>query len=434
MKKKKGLLYYARLVLTVLLIFILLSRLSRSLTAFATEGSGSGSESVESVTLTPAQTLALYGTQIPCLLYTSRNGTQLSVTFDYAFPLSDVGYMDDGGGFEYSNVYGSIQESVGRSQIASYISDMNALVYIASSSQWGGTNILPYVQSNMTPLPPQIHFPFSVSLSEIGGMEQAVLYPSYHNTFNTSNVNYNTCTLTVITDPNQTFHAIKGNTYGGVDTPADFVLPTYPYYNSSYDPNSGMTSSVPVDQTRLQYFSGFYFDMYDEYSSYDIRGFTLDAFGITSTQTNSNDLWLIISCPTLYGYNPPVVTTSETYPLATFPTETFPLDTSVSYDPFQIINNNTNTQINQLNLIIGQLNLIYAQLVANGRLGLDLDLGWNPSLQDGETPSFYGTDVQSEMVAIVSGHTTATVPVEYNSRFVKSAFSYIWDNVPFAMY
>ena len=161
--------------------------------SYATDG-----EPDTSITLTVAQTLALYGTQIPCLLYNSRGGTQLSVTFDYAFQLSSVGYMDEGGGFDYSDVYGSIQESVGRSQIASYISDMEALVYIASSSQWGGTNISPYVQSNLSPLPPQIHFPFSISLSQIGGMEQAILYPTYHNTFNTQNVNYNNSKRTCI--------------------------------------------------------------------------------------------------------------------------------------------------------------------------------------------------------------------------------------------
>ena len=363
--------------------------------SYATDG-----EPDTSITLTVAQTLALYGTQIPCLLYNSRGGTQLSVTFDYAFQLSSVGYMDEGGGFDYSDVYGSIQESVGRSQIASYISDMEALVYIASSSQWGGTNISPYVQSNLSPLPPQIHFPFSISLSQIGGMEQAILYPTYHNTFNTQNVNYNTCTLTVITDPNQTFHAIKGDTYGGVDTPADFALPTYPYYDSYYDPDTGMTSHIPLDQTRLQYFSGFYFDMYDEYSSYDIRGMTLDAFGITSTQTNSNDLWLIVSCPTLYGYTPPVVTTTETIPTATFPTATFP--TSTTYDPLKIINDNSNTIISQLNTIIGQLNAIYNRMVAQGQIPVDLV----PADQLHTLP----TGVETQLHQAIQGFTTSRLP------------------------
>ena len=95
MKKKHDLLWWLRVILLCGCIGCLFFRCSDMLNAYASD----------SVTLTPAQTLALYGTQIQGLLRTERLGSQIPITFDYAFPLDSVGYMDDGGGFSPSNVY-----------------------------------------------------------------------------------------------------------------------------------------------------------------------------------------------------------------------------------------------------------------------------------------------------------------------------------------
>ena len=65
-------------------------------TAYA-DGPVDHPDSTHAVTLTPAQTLALFGTEIQGILYPTKNGSPVSVTFDYAFPLNSIGDMDSGG-------------------------------------------------------------------------------------------------------------------------------------------------------------------------------------------------------------------------------------------------------------------------------------------------------------------------------------------------
>lgn len=418
MKKKRGILYWLKVIVAIFMIFILMYRCSHNygLTAHA-EGPSSHPDSTHAVTLTPAQTLALFGTEIQGILYPTQNGSPVTITFDYAFPLSSIGYMDSGGGFDTDVAYQNIWSTYSnRQSVAEYLGESNGLVYVASSSQWGGVDTSPYGASQTV----QLHCPFSIDLSDITGIRQDVLYSTASGSLSYWEFNSTGNIMTVLSDPNYSMGAILSNAQrNGIRRATYISMPTYPYYSSSGS----------VDETALQYFTLFQ-NFYQSDSSFNIRGFTIDCYNVTNGSSGT-DLWVILTCPTLYNYNPPPETTvattrpAETIPVATYPVETMP--PAYTDTPQNILNQNLITNNYQLNLIIGQLNLIYAKLCAEGELGLDVDLGWHPDLQDGENLPYYDTDIQSQMYDIINGHTTATVP-NFDTSFVKDGYDFLTDN------
>ena len=410
MKSKRGILYWLRVVLAICCLGWFCYRCVNEITAFAAHPSGSGSNS-EYVDLTPAQTLALYGDTINGLLYLSFNDmSPVSIQFQYAFPLSSIGNMDSdsGFGFDYTTVYNAIAgEGVGRELEANYIANTNGLVYIASSSQWGGTKVSPFHGAPNV----QLHCTYGVALNGIAGIRQAIHYSVFHPSLpsqaplSSSNYAIYTCS-----DDNIQVYSMGS---GVSQRSAVYTMPAYPFYNSA-----------PLDESQVLNFSGFYVDTDALEDPFNCTGITLDCNGITSTQTNSNDLYIIVQCPRLWAYEPPVITTTrpaETIPAATYPVETMPPD--VTDVPLNVINQNLVTNNYQLNLIIGQLNLIYAELKAQGELGLKVDLGWDPDLEDGESITFYGTDIDSQMQNIMTTYTLSGNPeLNDNNNFVKYAF------------
>ena len=147
---------------------------------------------------------------------------------------------------------------------------------------------------------------------------------------------------------------------------------------------------VPLEPLTKQHCSTLHLfhNFYESDTAFNIRGFTIDCYNVTNGSSGT-DLWIIVTCPTLYNYNPPPVTTvattrpAETIPAATYPIETMPpvyTDT-----PQNVLNQNLITNNYQLNLIIGQLNLIYNQLKLNGelnaKLAAALDADNDPGLQ-----------------------------------------------------
>ena len=337
----------------------------------------SASAASESVTLTPAQTLALFGNQITGLLHPVRQGTQTAITFDYAFPLSSIGYMDDGGGFSISEVYDAVNPTVAKQELSQYFGNCDGLVYIASSSQWGGVDTEPYSTYGWYGDPEvQLHCPFSISLQGIGGIQQGILFSSQNYLNSTyDKTPYNSCVSTwIFSDSNLTIDAMRGKTFAGLNVPAVLNLPTYQYYSSTYNPDTGMTTQNTLDTSQTQKMAGFYINTEEQPGAFDLRGITIDCYGVTNASSGV-DLWIVVTCPTLWAYEPPVVTTTappETVPVtvATYPVYTMP-DTFTD-TPQNVINNNLITNNYQLNFIIGQLNLIYNQLKISGELDLKL--------------------------------------------------------------
>ena len=427
MKNKRGVLYWLRVVLCILCIGWTLYRCSEEFIMSASADEVSNNY----VDLTPAQTLALYGTQIQGLLVTEFQQPARSITFDYAFPLSSVGYMDYGGGFSAEQLDNeiSISSNSVKDEVVNYMSSADGLVYIASASQWGGTKVQGYNKYGSNPV--QLHCPFSITLNDIGGIQQALSYSTYprspqSNGVGTSGLPYVTDnTITWLFGADQmTLDSVPGQFYGSIQRAARYPMPTYAYYEYTYDTETGFTTYNPIDTAQVQQFSGFYINTEEQPDPFDCTGLTIDAYGITSAQANSNDLWLIVQCPRLFAYEPPVITTTrppETVPAATYPVATMPPDSTDV--PANVINQNLITQNYQLNLIIGQLNLIYNQLKANGQLQFDVDLGWDPDLQDGESIAFYGTDIENQMHNIMTTYTLSGNPeLNDSNNFVKYAF------------
>lgn len=423
MKQKRGILYWLRVILAAASVIFLCYRCSEGwgIPVYA-DGPSSHPDSTHVVTLTPAQTVALYGTQIQGILYATKNSSPITINFDYAFPLSSIGYMDSGGGFDEAATSSNIRSFLSnKAEIASYIGGCDGVVYVASSSQWGSVDTVPYGYTANSSV--QLHCPFSIDLQGITGIKQALFYSAPSSLLASEWFSYSACTMTWLATPNNyTLYSVPSNaSRSSVYRPTFIPLPNYPYY-----------SSDSLDETALQYFTAFY-NSYELEDAFDIRGFTVDAYAVQNASSGT-DLWIILSCPTLYSYNPPTTTPAvttrppatvvpATYPVATMPTD-------VTNYPAIVINDNSVTQVNQLNFIIGQLNLIYAQLVANGKLSVDL--GFNPDLKDGDSISIYGTDIKHQMETIINGHTTAALP-NFNNEYVSSGFGFLMDQPWIAM-
>lgn len=399
MEKKRGILYLLRVVVCILAIGLMFLRFTKGLKACA----------LDPVQLTPAQTLALYGSTINGLLYTDYNAqSYTSIQFQAAFVLDDIGFMSDGGGFSNSrwaeNPSSNEYNTLTSDYIKNYISNTNAIVYVASASQWGGTAIQPYTYTE-EPVNIQLHSPLSINVSDIGGYQSYFMLCTKRNSFTQyPRTPANQNKLKALTSiANIDFGMLIGGSYAGQSLPARALLPTYAYYQ---DGN-------PLDENALGYFNGWYVDLYDEpdYSEpFDVTGFTLDSWCVSSVTSQSNDLWLVVGCPMLYGYVPPVVTTTEapqTYPTQTFPTGTYP--TGTSYDPHKIIIDNQNTQIMQLNLIIGQLDRIYNRMVNSGQIAVNL--------MPAEPLAELRTDIHSQIHDNLTSFTTSRMPDEVSNGF-----------------
>lgn len=333
------------------------------------------------VTLTPEQTLALFGDTLNGLVRTARNGAQQAITFDYAFPLNSIGYMDLGGGFNADQIYSDSGEPAGRQEVSQYFGNTNGLVYIADSSQWGGADITPYQKYGQSGDSFQLHVPFSVQLNGIGGIRQGICYPTYYSNYNTPQTAYNTCLCSYLSTPNIDTVALKGRTIGGIQNVTNFMLPDYPYYNTS-----------TLDETAVQYFAAYYVNTEQLEENFDIRGITIDCYGVTNASSGT-DLWLIVTCPTIWDYVPATTTTApqttvsgETGLTGIGTTGTGTDLSGISADlreiilnqrwqiqQFEVINENTRRIANNTATIVNQLNNIYALMVKQGEIPISTD-------------------------------------------------------------
>ena len=411
MKKERGTFYWPLFALAALVLF--LCYLCFESWAIPVYADGPSSHP-DSVFLTPSQTLALYGTQFSALVGDPYSNNVSTITFDYAFTLDSVGFMDEGGGFSMNRFVNNIMSLDGSTLTANEIQTMwantSGLVYVADASQWGNSAFTPYDHNQMNGSV-QLHIPFSISLNGITRFKQNLFYSTkrnadYQNPY--ANPDYNI--LKILTDiANVQVPAVRAQ-YSNYYVNARATMPTYPYY----------ADGNQLIENDLGYFSGWITDIYDspEYDiEFNVTGQTIDAFCVSSVSRNNNNIWLVIGCPTLYGYTPPVVTTTElptTYPTQTFPTGTYP--TGTSYDPHKIIIDNQNTQIMQLNLIIGQLDRIYNRMVNSGQIAVNL--------MPAEPLSDLRTDIHTNIHDSLSSFTTSQIPINYRSD-MDGSFSFV---------
>ena len=386
-EKKHGLFWIFKTILTAALILYTLVRCcaiisDRAEVAYAAPGDLPNSARV---TLTPAQTVALYGTTINCLIRLDNSmNTQTAIQFSYYDTTDNYGYLQDGGGFSYSGSGPTSSNTILDGQINTYCRSAKYLIYRADPYQWGNTvnygygeyrfsgdyEMLQNMISQGAANPVECHVPFSISLNDIAEFESAIFYstminqpPNFINTW------YQYNRITYLTDiANFTETSQPGVTSAGVHVPWTPLMPIYGY--------DGQTT---LDETRTATFSGFYADIYDgNDETFDLTGFVFDAYAVSSINPvyGDYDIWLLVACPTIVAINdnptttaPPVVTTAPStqtnYPVATMPA-------TYTNSPQDILNQNLITNNYNLNIIIGQLNLIYNQLKANGELSLRL--------------------------------------------------------------
>ena len=378
------------------------------------DGPSSHPDSTHSVTLTPQQTLALYGASFTALVGDRYSDSTSAITFQYAFPLNSVGFMDEGGGFSVNRFANNSMSLDGSSltanELKSIWADTTGLVYVADASQWNNSVFTPYSHDQMNGAV-QLHVPFSISISGITRFEQNIFYSTKRNAdYQTPYAYPQYNELKILTDiANVSFPSVR-SAYSNYYVAARGVMPTYPYYQ---DGNQ-------LDENNLGYFSGWIVDLYEDLDTptfFSISGATIDCYCVSSVSRDNNNIWLIIGCPTLYNYSPPVVTTTrttETYPIQTFPTETYP--TGTSFDPHKIIIDNQNTQIMQLNLIIGQLDRIYNRMVNSGQIAVNL--------MPAEPLADLRTDIHSQIHDKLSSFTTSQIPSDYSSD-MQHSFSFV---------
>ena len=407
--------------------------------------------SADAVTLTEEQTLALYGMEIegeywtgdPYYSNASSPGEYLPLTFHYAYPLSSIGYMETGGGFS-----GNSETGFSPAQINNDIRYLNGLVYIADSSQWGygdfPTNNAVISQESYERIPLyNLELPMSINLTGLTDIVQYIGWStSYFSLgryyqYQESGYDLGWSALYAYNDNNRAisdFCDWKLYTNTAVD-PFGKALPSPTVRNNAGQYVTGFksmpfyryyASDAPIDESSIAQFSFFRVSGgAASGSSFNISGINLGIQSLSPVYQHRNganstpptgDIAIIIGCPKIYDYTPPVVTTAVTtrpnVPTTTRTTaspavpQTMP--TEVTDIPLIIINNN-------LDSLINQLNMIYNQLVINGEITSEMQQLFNPDLQPGEHVQIMDTHVSAQIQNALT-YTLATIPQEVDEN------------------
>lgn len=280
----------------------------------AAGGSGGGSseggtteEPTGDVVLTPEQTVALYGSTITGTYYDELNHTYHNLTFQYAYPLKSIGYMDTGGGFS------GLSDSISPASVLSFCKSMNGCVYVASSSQWGGGTFPTYQNRDSGGDPCNLTLNFSLSIP-CTRFTQAVMWST--GKYNCKSDSYESSIRWKRADTFWQCHlanselAPNGNaTYGGSastsSVPAHPIMPFYPYY----------ASGAALDESQTPEWGVFYEDVTIG-SMMVISGFDYGMQSLQQTIKYSNssppsgDVAIIIGCPAISQYEPNAVVTT----------------------------------------------------------------------------------------------------------------------------
>ena len=342
------------------------------------------------ITLTPEQTLALYGTSISGIYYNPNTHTDNPITFDFVQMARDwvpTNLWDRGlyiYAYSSSAYYGS-----GDHDAMNY----EYLVYYASLSN--------FVTTQNWESHANIYLPFSVSFPGVSAFQQRFFYPTRNGYLNTGYSSAWTCYL-------------------------DTSIGMLPYAPAHSGTNSLLTCQIPTYQHRAGdslvesqtcVCAGIYFDRFDLDATYDVNGVqlnlsmveALDMQGRIYPDNIYNDvptkgLFLFVQCPQVSNYTLPLTGTGQT---ATYPTQQTVdlsnLESGVAAIVREEQNNNAWNRVHtdQLNTIIDQLNAIYAAMARNGEVPVSLD--------PADPYAVFNSDVLHDIDGITT-HTMAQLP------------------------
>lgn len=360
----------------------------------------------ELITLTPQQTVALYGSRISGTYYDGDADITYNINFDYAFPLSSIGWGD--GGLSYEHTWPSSYTVEGlRRQLTSG----DAAVYVASASQWGGGTFVPWANSaghvNVSLSP-------SISLNGIDRWKQNILYTvadGWRGDSGSTPLERGCVagegTLTVNASfgtPTLALTAGSGGFVNGYTRPCMAYLPTY------------ANASNPVDETQLSTVTGWLCDITQSDVDFDVYGWDASLTWVGTAGASSSDIWLILGCPTIGNYTIPPAT-STLPPVTSRPVYTAETGTaystgitldSLALDMQEIIRNqrwqlyyeeimvrNQAVQNENLRQILNRLDDIYNKM----------DI-----FQNQQNPIDTNSPLWGEMAGALTGMTTFTVP------------------------
>lgn len=360
----------------------------------------------ELITLTPQQTVALYGSRLSGTYYDGDADTTYNISFDYAFPLSSIGWDD--GGLSVGHTWPTSPTTVG---LRTQLCEGDAAVYVASASQWGGGTFVPWANSaghvNVSLSP-------SISLNNIDRWQQNILYTVADNwrgdlggTPLERGCVASEGVLTVNASFGQPRLSLTGGSGGfanGTVRPCMAYLPTYAH------------ASGTVDESQLATVTGWLCDITQGDVDFSVYGWQADMTWVGTAGSSSSDIWLILGCPTIGNYEvpPPVTTPAPTTSRPIYTAETGQTyTTGITIDNFsadiqEIIRNqrwqlyydeimvrNQNVQNETLRQILARLDDIYNKMDV---------------FQNQQNPMDTNTPLWQEMAGALTGMTTNTMP------------------------
>lgn len=377
------------------------------------------------VTLTPEQTLALYGREFDGQYYNSSTGGIRPIHFDFFGTTAKWIPIGGNSGSYFGKTYiMGLNDS--DSDVESRIQNTEFLIYKADRyNDWGGDDWVTNTNSSHA----NIALGFSVDLSGLSYFTQTILwsesqgwaYPDNEASWVLSDLSSNSSY--------RTYSKARGD-WGHY---YDCLMVNMPFYK--WDRDDGA-----INEDRIMRCAMFLLDIgtlgYEDNYAYNNQNLVLNYVGAYDTEFYNTDViniphntsvFLLIGTPTITGVDVFPATTTTT-------TGTTGIGSTVSYQTFPTVdlsalesgvgtmvqmqdegNYYERIQIDQLNIIINQLNDIYNAMVQRGEVPV--------SLSDASPYPTLNSDVVSDVAGAVTSYTTAQLPDSGNGAAGLTAIS-----------
>lgn len=365
--------------------------------------------SADSYTLTPSQTLALYGSSFTGSFYNKDTGIHQDVSFSCVGSTDNVWLPPGAPDGLNLNIQGWGHVS------SSYQTIYNSHAQSAPFLIYSGT-VYNYVYNNTNNTTLSFHFPISLNISDYSGM---FLYSTGSRAYphDISSVSTQRSSL------------LFNTSFSSIENRQNIISGNYASYMQIPDTGEyNYIGTVPDDNMMQMQFFSLYGD--SSLHSSDNSLFTLSNLQVDLARSAGHVyptvntyciVYFLIQCPTLESYSPPVVTTTTTPAVTTrspYTGEYFVTTPQFTYDLSPLETNQLNQiriQNEQLqyeagvfdgiNIIIQQLNDIYNRMVQSGEIPVDLVGGFDWSVN---------TDVQNYVNNAVTSFTMAQItPASY---------------------
>lgn len=386
------------------------------------------------VVLTPSQTVALIGSEIPITYYNNTTGLTFDKTLHLLGTTDEIKYSNfnlDGGATIGATPWASITHA-NNTQETRYRSFNYAPALIYYTSFPFDDNL---VFSNTT-THYNMQIDFSLDLQGLTNFRFPVYYSSRDSVGYGSRSDYTLFTSLGV----QTGEVLHGSG-AGTHVQGLFYLGDYRNTSDSED--------------AVNYFSLFPISREDYENPFSVSGLMVGMNGCATTDSVYCDslrasgfipgmfynFYVLIGCPVVSDYVPPVTTSpiTTTVPRSTYdwgggvhattPAYTVDLSTIEEQQRVQIEIENENRNYNSgtfdgINIIISQLDAIYSQMVARGEIAVDLldGLYWSP-----------GSDINNYINNGLT-HTTARLPDTFNPDTINSLSDLFMNNSQFSRF